>query len=98
VLALANPSESLRNNRLKIPLGSGGGSYTNNGRANFGFEIQNSQQNLGTVLGNNNSWSGMGKNQNNLNNWKHIVVSYDGNITFCFNPEEYYNQTYNQNK
>jgi hypothetical protein len=25
-------------------------------------------------------------------------VSYDGNITFCFNPEEYYNQTYNQNK
>ncbi len=25
-------------------------------------------------------------------------VSCDGNITFCFNPEEYYNQTYNQNK
>ena len=51
---------------------------------NFGFEIQNSQQNLGTFLGNNNSWSGMGKNQNNLNNWKHIVVSYDGNTAKMF--------------
>ena len=25
-------------------------------------------------------------------------VSYDDDITYCFEPEEYYNQTYNQNK
>jgi hypothetical protein len=24
-------------------------------------------------------------------------VSYDDDITYCFEPEEYYNQTYNQN-
>ena len=67
---------NIRTNGFNVLLSS----YFNN----FGFEIQNSQQNLGTVLGNNNSWSGMGKNQNNLNNWKHIVVSYDGNIAKMF--------------
>ena len=25
-------------------------------------------------------------------------VSYDDDITYCFEPEQYYNQTYNQNK
>ena len=25
-------------------------------------------------------------------------VSYDDDITYCFEPEKYYNQTYNQNK
>jgi hypothetical protein len=25
-------------------------------------------------------------------------VSYDDDITYCFEPEEYYNQTYNQNE
>jgi len=25
-------------------------------------------------------------------------VSYDDDITYCFEPEDYYNQTYNQNK